>query len=108
MNPFTILSGDETLAAEITETSADVYTVRLIDAEARRDAGESAGDFVLGTFPGLNIDNAVRRANAWVTQTPFEPACQRPGERPGCECDLPAGHTGDHAGNWLTRRLRWS
>jgi hypothetical protein len=34
--------------------------------------------------------------------------CKQPGERPNCECDLPAGHTGKHAGNWLTRRLHWS
>lgn len=66
MNPFTILSGDETLAAEITETPESTYTVRLIDAETRRDAGIDA---IVSTFYGLNIDLAVRHANAWVTQT---------------------------------------
>jgi hypothetical protein len=70
VNPFCICSGDESLAAEITETPQGTYTVRLIDAEARREAGESAGDFVLDSLYGLDIDLAVRHANAWVTQTP--------------------------------------
>lgn len=68
MNPFTILSGDEALAAEITETPSGSYTVRLIDEATRRDAGIDA---VVDTLYGLDIDLAVRHANAWVTQTPL-------------------------------------
>lgn len=67
MNPFTILSGDESLAAEITETPGGTYVVRLIDNEARVDAGIPG---IVNALYGLDIDRAVRHANAWVTQTP--------------------------------------
>lgn len=64
----TILSGDETLAADILASSdRDVFTVRCIDEETRRDAGIDAVVCVHVGVP--DADTAIRLANAWVTQT---------------------------------------
>jgi hypothetical protein len=64
----TILNGPETLAADIlTNTTRDRFVVRYIDQETRRDAGIPA---IFGTYYTHQIDDAMRHANAWVTQTP--------------------------------------
>ena len=63
-----ILSGDETLAAEIYRSPAGTrFLVRMIDEETRRDAGIDA---LVGTKLVDDVDTAIRHANAWVTQTP--------------------------------------
>lgn len=64
----TILSGDETLAAEIFYSPVSLrYIVRLVDNEARKDAGIDA---IVGTVNVGTFDLAVRHANAFVTGTP--------------------------------------
>ena len=64
----TILNGPETLAADIlTNPARDRYIVRYIDKETRRDAGIDA---VVGEHYTGDVDDAIRHANAWVTQTP--------------------------------------
>jgi len=64
----TILNGPETLAADIlANATRDRFVVRYIDEETRRDAGIDA---VVGQHYTSNVDDAIRYANAWVTQTP--------------------------------------
>ena len=69
----TILNGPETLAADIMKRApaqgftSDRFIVYYIDEETRRDAGIPA---IVGTHYSDDIDDAIRHANAWVTQRP--------------------------------------
>jgi hypothetical protein len=65
----TILSGDESLAADIFKApGAERYTVHYVDNDARRDTGIPA---IVGLIYGVtSADHAFRYANAWVTQSP--------------------------------------
>lgn len=89
---LTILSGDETLAADIHRNPADPerFIVRCIDEECRRDAGIDA---VVQTHYDVDIDRAIRLANAWVTQTPAEslPYAGKPDSCQGCGRVEPMG-----------------
>jgi hypothetical protein len=70
MHYATILNGPETLAADIvTNDTRDRFVVRMIDEEARRDSGVDA---IVDTYYATDVDDAMRHANAWVTQTPLE------------------------------------
>lgn len=65
----TILNGPETLAAVILASDArDRFLVRYIDEETRRDAGIDA---VVGVTLTTDVAEAIARANAFVTETPY-------------------------------------